>query len=241
MPKLITYPQASQTKALVLAKAVDSLGGTCSQPMAAEKIGMKPGGGFNVIVSAAVKYGFLLNKKGELSVTSLLRELQHAYSEEEEAEFFCQSLLSVPLYQNIYDRFKGQHLPVGMLDKLLIREMGVGQTWASKVTKYFIDDAKKCGLLGDDHEVIDQDADMEETDDTEPIETNNENANNETNINTEPSGGFVAPVSENPEEFVVSIRGPGMNTSITINDQDDMVIVEATLNKIRRKLEADHG
>lgn len=244
MPKLISYPKASQAKAIVLAKAVDTLGGSCSQAMAAEKIGMMPGGGFNVVVSSAVKYGFIVNKNADLSITALFREMQHAYSKEEEAEFLRQSLLSVPLYKALFERFKGKHLPIGMLDKLMVREMEVDQSWASKVSKYFVDDAKACGLLTNDNVLTSDPADQVKNGDGRDTHAQTESGDLDDQPSrvqstaTSPGASSPAVALRDETEFVVSIVGPGMNTSITIKDDDDMVIVEATLNKIRRKLGA---
>lgn len=239
MPKIITYPKASQSKSLTLAKAVNSLGGTCSQELAAEKIGMKPGGGFNVILSGGVKYGFLTNKRGELSVTSLLRELCHAYTEEETKEFLKQSLLSVPLYKDLVNRFPGNHLPVEILDKLLIREMGVDAFWASKVAKYFIADARNCGLLSENNQIIIENDKLKEPQHSDETESNDLDA---TGCDKEESSAIPPPASilkdqiHDSNEFIVSIKGPGMNTTITITDEDDMLIVETTLNKIKKQM-----
>ena len=236
MPKTLTYPQSSQSKALVLAQAVNSLGGTCTQELAAEKIGMKKGGGFSAVVSAASKYGLVISRRGELQVSSLFRELNHAYSEEETKEFLRQSLLTVPVYAALFERFKGSHLPIEILDKLLIREMDVDQNWASKVTKYFITDAKKCGLLDEDGTLR---LNTENSDDDALAQNQGNDELTPTTPPVEEPQPEVTLTSNLTDEFVVSIQGPGMNTSISISDEDDMVIVEATLNKIRKKMAAE--
>jgi phage repressor protein C with HTH and peptisase S24 domain len=52
-------------------------------------------------------------------------------------------------------------------------------------------------------------------------------------------GGESVPLMINTsvnENYVVHIYGNGINSKLEVNDDDDLVIVEATLNKLRKKL-----
>ena len=44
-----------------------------------------------------------------------------------------------------------------------------------------------------------------------------------------------------PDKYVVQFIGPGMNTRLEIQEEDDLIIVEATLAKIRKKLKANEA
>src|SRR4030042_1425795 len=112
MPKILEYPTASIKKSLGLAKAVDELGGSSSLAMCAEKLGKKVSGGFREVVHSANKYNFLSQKKGTLTIAPLYRDIKLAYDEKEKETLLQKAFLNVSLFQKIYNRFKGQKLPV---------------------------------------------------------------------------------------------------------------------------------
>ncbi len=48
----------------------------------------------------------------------------------------------------------------------------------------------------------------------------------------------IAPAQENaaPSQFTVRLNGPGLDTQLVINDEDDLILVQGLLEKIRRQL-----
>jgi hypothetical protein len=50
----------------------------------------------------------------------------------------------------------------------------------------------------------------------------------------------MAPVSSQVQnDYSISFKGPGLNSTILISELDDLIIVEAILAKVRKKLEVD--
>jgi hypothetical protein len=242
MPKIVDYPRASLKASLDLADAVDSLGGTTSVDMAAERQGKKVGGAFQAIIGAAVKYGLLDSKSQKLSVTKLYKDYKLAYTEEEAQQHLRKALLSAPLFRAIYDRFIGRELPVAHFEKLLIREFEVPQDIASRVGSYFLDGTSQVGLLAPDNKLIgDGDSVVEPAEKPALLEDNPSTPN----LSAAPLAERNT-VIEQPEQppalqnetkhYTVRISGPGMNTSIEVRESDDLLIVEAILKKVERAL-----
>lgn len=230
MPAKLEYPTASIKKSLGLAKAVDELGGSSSLAMCAEKLNKKISGGFREIAISSTKYDFLVLKRGTLAITPLYRDIKLAYDEKEKETLLQKAFLNVPLFQKIYDRFKGQKLPVDIFDKLLIKEFSVSERMASRVKKYFIEGAKEVGLLAPDNMVI----------------TSTETYNKPTEEDLESQFGKLEGETTNSEKQVysspqglysVKIFGPGMNSTISIMEKEDIEIVEKMLGKISKRLQ----
>lgn len=236
MPKKIDYPHASITKSIELAEAVYALGGTSSIEMCAEQMGRKVGGGFNSIVSAATKFGMITKTRGQLAITELFKDYHLGYSNEEKSEILRSSFLHVPLFHEIYERFKNQILPIKILDRLLIREFNVNQQDASRVSKYFIDGSKATELLNSDNSFCTVNLDLPDSHPEEKIDKSEANTSQDQThsiINT------TSPTSTedlNNDEFTVRISGPGINSTLTIKEEDDLDIVEVMLKKVRKKL-----
>jgi hypothetical protein len=241
MARPIDYPQASLAGSLLLAKAVDDLGGRCPTDLAADKLNKKVSGGYKSLVGAAVKYGLIKSKGGYLETTHLFKHHKLAYSKEEGDKVLQGCLLQPPIFRSIYDRFKGRALPIGHFDKLLVREFGVAEAVSSRVAKYFIDGAKMCGLLGPGSQLLEagsaignQSSNVEASDEVEDAETD-----------PEVNGGFETTSTEvagpSPQRYTVRISGPGMDSVVAINEEDDLEIVEIMLRKVRRQLNAAKG
>lgn len=244
MAKIIDYPRASLRAALQLAEAVDGFGGSCTAELAAEQLGKKISGAFNAQIGAAAKYGLVESKGGRLTVCPLYRNYKLSYTPEEEAKHLRQALLAPPLFGSIYDRFKGQRLPVTHFEKMLIREFQVPADMASRVAGYFLDGAKQAGLLGGDNTLsADPEAVEQDSEDVEekapavlalPAPPHHEPNPHTTTL--EQKGGAVNPVVA--DDYWLTIRGPGMNFSIEIKDSDDLDIVQVMLRKIERALKS---
>lgn len=237
MPKQIDYPRASMKNCFVLADAVNDLGGECSAAMAADKLGKQhTSGAYKGLVGSAVKYGLLTNKKGQLAVTQLYRDIRLAYNEAEAQKETQKAFLSPPLFKDIFTRFENIPLPLTHFEKLLIREFDVPDGYASRVGGYFVEGAKQCGLLGDG-DILARSNDAA----NEIIENGNDESS-EKEIEPEKGKKASRPVhdithpAEEEGKFSVRIKGPGMDSLIVVNEEEDLLIVKAMLKKVEKRL-----
>jgi hypothetical protein len=231
MPTVIEYPKASFKSALELAAAADSLGGSATSEICAEKMGNKLGGAFSYIVGAATKFNLITNKGGLISTSSLYRDIKLSYTEEEKTKLLITSFLLPPVFFRLYERFKGKELPIAMLEKMLIKEYNVDDSSASRIKKYFIDGAKLTGLLNAQniivvHEVNKPEAEIIESEEIQIIQENS-NTSHDSNITTINLSDL--------DEFVFHITGPGINSKIAIREDDDFIILEAMMRKIKKR------
>ena len=229
MPKAVEYPRRSLSDALKLAETVSSLGGKCSVETCAESMKKKVSGAFAALVSAAVKYGLVTSKSGQLAVTEQFNRYRLAYDEEEKRQLFRQAFLSVPLFSQVFTRFRDGKLPGDILTKVLIREFDVNENRASAVRQYFIEGAIESGLLTEDGKFVESNAaerDVEQTSDHDEADHQEEHA-------PQPIATSVAAASE----FSITVTGPGLDSTLAIREPEDLLIVDAILQKVKRKLE----
>ena len=227
MPKTLDYPRASLKRSLLLAKAVDDLGGSCTEEMCADRMGKKISGAFSALVSAASRFGLVVRKKGQLTVTDAYRNYKLSYSEGEREQVLRSVFLGVPVFRQIVDRFGGRKLPVDLLDKLLIREFEVGEPLAARVARYFVEGARLTGLLGPDNTLAKPNGTGTNTDDNKDDEDQGKHEQQDK------MGGLESPTAS---DFVIRFKGPGLDSTVTVAEEDDLAIVEAVLAKIRKKL-----
>ncbi len=231
MPKRTDYPFASIKKSLKLAQAVDELGGSSTIEVCAEKLGKKVSGGFNQIIQSAVKYGFIVRKRGMLSILPGYKDIKLAYNEDERISLLKKAFLNVPLFQQVCNRFANQKLPVDILSKLLIKEFGVPDRMASRVKAHFISGAKEVELITPDNMIV---LDRESQNDSILIDT----ADQKNSFERDEIGLGESKVASSPDSYVVKFLGPGLNSAITINEPEDLAIVKVMLNKVEKKLKA---
>lgn len=235
MAKIVDYPRASLANSLQLAEAVSSLGGSCSIDMAADKLGKKVSGAFAALISASVKYGLIASKEGRLSVQELYRSIKLAYTDEEKRGFVATALLSPPLFRAIVERFDGRALPVEHFEKLLIREFGVPADLASRISQYFLQGAKEAGILSASGQVSRASAEGEQPLDADDGDAGEGEA--DTHGSEDLSVATRARVDASIDEFSISFRGPGLNSTIVVRGEEDLLIVSAMLKKVSKALE----
>jgi hypothetical protein len=226
MPKQVDYPRNSLQQCKQLASAVYDLGGACTIEMAADKLGKKVTGAFGALVASTVKYGLLTNKKGQLSITNLYREYKLAYTDEDSKQLERKAFLSVPLFQAIVKRFENKKLPVSHFQKLLIREFEVPDQLAPKVTNFFLEGAKQTALMNADNVLSYTLGITAEEIQTEDIST----------PSPEERMDDVPPPTDQ-DQYSIRIKGPGMDSVITVNEQEDLSIVQAMLKKVEKRLQ----
>lgn len=237
MSILVDYPGASLKKSLELAQAVDALGGNSSIDMCAHKLEKKVSGGFREILRSAVKFGFIISKNGNLTTTPFFKDIGLAYNQTQKKCLMQQAFLNVPLFRRVCERFNGQKLPVEFFDKLLIKEFAVGVKQARRVKSFFINGAKDVELMTPDATITLGNEKHNETVSDSPADPDKNSANiSTTPANTSTPKQKKLDVSE--DTYVVNIYGPGMNSSISITETDDIAIVDIMLKKIEKMLKA---
>jgi len=241
MPKIVGYPRASLTNAIDLANAVYELGGHSSTHTCADKMGKKTGGSFSALVSATDKFGLIASQRGELTTTDLFNEYKHAYSEEEGRKLLRKAFLSSDVFAALYERFCGQVVPAEILDRILIREFEVPAPAAARISGYFINGAKQTELLDQDNKLVDcDDVGMSDEDVV---------SDKKTPLQEDVLELSQGKVDENvssmqlmdASSYSVVFRGPGLNTTIEITEEDDLLIVGAILKKIKTKIGVVEG
>ncbi|HMK19593.1 MAG TPA: hypothetical protein VK492_15430 [Chitinophagaceae bacterium] len=242
MPKNIDYPRKSFLDALKFAEAVDYLGGNTLVTTVADRLNMSAtGGSFHALAGATLKHALIEKSKEYLKITSLFKKIKLAYNEEEKLQALRESFLMPPVYSKIYEKFKNKEFPTQMLDKILIRELNVQEDIASRVANYFIKGTTYCALLINNRLVevnsTDNDKVADETEMTvSPVNTSVKNKlpfyGGEDLIHTK---NFP----NDSNSFIVHIYGHGIDSKLLVNDDDDLIIVEATLNKLRKKLKEE--
>lgn len=235
MPKIVDYPRASLSNAVEIATAVYDLGGESSVHTCADKMGKKVSGGFTALVSAADKFKLINNQRGELTCTELFNEYKHAYSEEEENSLLQKAFLSSGVFANLYDRFRGRKVPTDILDRMLVREFEVPPQVASRISGYFVKGAREVGLLDADNQLLDNVRENKNEQQDKSVLSGVSDTSMQDQVvdkfETEPDISC-----NNPDVYSVRFVGPGLNTTIEITEDYDLLIVDAVLKKIKMKL-----
>jgi hypothetical protein len=229
MPKIVDYPRTSLKAALELAKAVDDLGGSCTGGMAAERMSRKISGAFSMLISSASKFGLIENKGQKLSTTNLYKDYKLSYTPEEKSQKLREIMLSVQLFQSIYERFSGKELPITHFEKLLIREFSVPNDLGSRVASYFIDGAKESHLIDENNRLIDY---------SQVLHIGNNDEGNTESINNHTEEIAPKETQKNIKNYFVRITGPNMDSNIELIEPEDMLIVQAMLKKVEKHLKA---
>ncbi len=237
MPKNLNYPLASFQKAFALADAADALGGNCSVENCAEKMQRKISGGFMVIISSAQKFNLIEFDKSIITISEEYKLIKHSYTNSERIAFLRKSFLSPQVFSILYERFKGRDLPVEMLDKILIREFGVEENTAGRIVGYFLEGLKTCGLLNGN-----QLTDSNEQEVVEPTVKMQSKATNvaeqqaiEKEIPKKPDASFTT-IKLESALYEIQLTGPGINTNLNLEVEEDVLILEAIIKKIRKNL-----
>jgi hypothetical protein len=178
----------------------------------------------------------------QFEVTGLFRDHKLAYTKEEADVALTIAFLTPALFRGVFDRFESRELPVGHLEKLLIREFSVPDAFSSRVSKYFIDGAKQCGLLDSDNILRASSADSEES---HACDTEDSVTESVTSTEGTPAPEKLSEISQTTEtkdviqeegKFSVHIKGPGMDSVMQVNEEEDLLIIRAMLKKVEKRL-----
>lgn len=236
MPKTLDYPYAAFKSCLEVADAVDDLGGSCTTETCAHKLDKQPtSGGFKMILSSSVKYGLISNNRGTLTVSPEYKLIKHAYTEEEKSTILKKLFLKPSVFSSLHKRFTGKALPVEMLDKIMIREMGVDENTASRVGGYFVKGMKEVGLMSPTNMVLPLEEEEVEAHYSENKDSESPSIAPQVKSN-DLSQPLPVSLSNSPSMFTISITGPGVNNTFQILEEEDLEWVEVAIRKIKRTL-----
>lgn len=250
MPKIIEYPKGNFKSSLDLAEAVSSLGGSCDRESCAHKMGLKMSGAFGTKIGTTAKYELISTDKGKLQITELYKVIKNAYDDVERKKFETEAFLKPEVFNKLYERFKGSELPVDMLSKLLIREYEVEEKQAVRVSKYFIDGLQYLNLLDGNNKLFDNttsedvEEDYVEIEEEKDLPTKSNYASpylpekpNAQILHIENKNNTLNRVEKETTDFIVHIMGPGIDSQIVIKEEEDLLIVDAMLKKVKKKLQ----
>lgn len=153
IPKKLSYPVdgMSLIQARELISNLHELGGKATIGLFAEKIEMSERSGtFRAKLSSLSKYNLIEYGEIDIELTGLGIQILNAYTAEEEKLFLFKSLISIPIFAEIIDRFYHTKLDFEILDRILIREYGVNNKHVQTLKKSFIKSSKFIDLLNDD-------------------------------------------------------------------------------------------
>jgi len=236
MPKNLNYPLASFQKAFALADAVDALGGNCLVENCAEKMQRKVSGGFMVIISSAQKFNLIEVDKGIITISEDYKLIKHSYTNTERVAFLRKAFLSPQVFSTLYERFKGKDLPVEMLDKILIREFGVEENTAGRIVGYFLEGLKTYGLLNGNQLTDVNEEEISES--AVKVQSETKNSIDQQVIEKEmlKTNASFSTIKSQSELYEIQLTGPGINTNLNLEVEEDVLILEAMIKKIRKGL-----
>lgn len=136
--------------AVGVAKAVERRGGTaCALDQLAAALGVTVSGPFRNRVSNAATFGLTENAGGQVRLSELGRAVVDPALE---AWARAEAFLRVPLFNAIYERYKGYKLPVTSGLETEINALGVSSKQADKARQALMRSARQAGFLahGDD-------------------------------------------------------------------------------------------
>jgi hypothetical protein len=184
-----------------------------------------------------VKFGFLVKEGNKIATTELFKNIKLSYSEEEEVKLLTEAFYAIPLFVELIERFKGKSIPSDNLKKILIREFEVAESVASRVAGYFVDGLKSINLLDDQNKIINRENDTEK-----PIESTPsiDSSKQTTTFPSQSNDNRNIEHTQQDGAYNIHIVGPGVDTSMIIEEEDDLIIINAYLTKIKKKLKSSH-
>jgi len=223
-----------------LAEVVDKLGGEASDESAADGLGNKVSGAFRALVGGAVKYGLVSTSKGRIKTESLYQDYKLAYDDASKLHALRTAFLSAPLFNELVGRLNGQPVP-SHLEKLMIREYEVPPEAASRIVQYFIEGSKEAGILSSATGLISLNPAAPTDTKIIPGTGQLRVAGSAPTITNENYSELAAlePSPLPADVYTVRIFGPGIDTKITIKEEEDLEIVEVTLRKVKRLLKEE--
>jgi len=142
----IAFPYSDLDAAVEMVRGVHHAGGTaCDYDQLAAELKMEAkGGGFRLRIGGAQTFGVVTNERGRITLTDLGRLLADP---QQERSARVTAFLNVPLYQRVYEQFKGGPLPPQAGLERAIEAMGVGAKVKEKARQVLLRSAKQAGFF----------------------------------------------------------------------------------------------
>jgi hypothetical protein len=142
----IAFPYLDLDDAVEVAKAVHTVGGSSCQwdQLAAQLGAAAKGGGFRVRVQTAKMFGYLTYDRGSVTLTESGKRLSDA---DQEKAAKVEGFLTIPLYNKVYEQFKGGTLPPPAGLETAMVNLGVAQKQKDKARQVFQRSATQAGFF----------------------------------------------------------------------------------------------
>jgi len=140
----IKFPYGSLADAEAVAQAIWKRGLTCSIDQLAAQLGQNLSGAFRNKVSTAAIFDVVETSRGSVTLTDLgVRLVDPQTNEAARVEAFLQ----VPLYEQVYDQFRGKRLPEDQGLEAVMVDLGVSKKQAAKARQAMIRSAEQAGFF----------------------------------------------------------------------------------------------
>ena len=144
------FPAYGFQMALDIARQVEENGGgTLTEETLAVNLGLsKNSSGFRLKCLAARHFNLLTKQGASVSTTSIAKAILKPTSDEDARRGYQQSFLSIPLFQAVSERYRGQRLPDSQtLRNVLEREFQVEPKRVQQAERMLLDSARRTQVL----------------------------------------------------------------------------------------------
>ncbi len=147
----VSYPYFDHDNSLEVARKIhEDAGGSCESDRLAALLGYKTtnSGTFQTRLSAAKQFGYVRADGPTLSVTDRAKQALHPVLPEDGNNAKSAAFLSVELFGQVYERFKGGTLPSKIgLKNLLEQTYGLGVDRLEPAVRVLMDSAQQTGFF----------------------------------------------------------------------------------------------
>lgn len=142
----IAFPYGDLDGCIEVAKGVHNAGGNaCEVDQLAAQLQMEAkGGGFRTRITGAQTFNLVAYERGRVSLTPLGMEILDPTTERKAR---MNAFLKVPLYEKVFEEFKGRALPPQAGLERAIITMGVGAKVADRARQALMRSAKQAGFF----------------------------------------------------------------------------------------------
>ena len=142
----IQFPYNDLDDAVAISNAIhENAGGSCTLDQLAAYINQSmTSGAFRLRVSAARNFGLTENERGEVRLTELGRKI---VDPTKEATARADAFMQVPLYERVYETYRGFTLPPAVALEKFMRGVGVSSKQTDKARQVFMRSAKQAGFF----------------------------------------------------------------------------------------------
>jgi hypothetical protein len=145
------HPYFDLDDSIAVAKVVhDRGGGTCARDLVAASLGYSTtkSGAFSSRISAAKQFGLIRVEGDVIATTDRAISILHPVMESDAIVGRRDAFLSVPLFQKVYDKFKGGSLPQEIgLQNLFKSEYKIGEERLKPALRVMLHSAEQAGFF----------------------------------------------------------------------------------------------